>query len=279
MRVVGAETVLADVDQLVGEGVEHITFGDPDFLNAPRYSLDILREAHAAHPEVTFDVTVKVEHILTHEAMWAEIASLGALFVVSAFESTDDRTLDILDKNHTAADMARAVSIVRQAGMHIRPTWLPFVPWATPRHLADLAGFLDANRLWSATDPIQLAIKLLIPEGSLLERHPAVVPHLGSYQPETLTWSWNFGDPATEHLHGVLDAIAADGSDCGAEAGDTLARMRSRINAGMGYEPGTMPASPPTPRLSESWFCCAEPTTAQAAAVGLTIGRVPITSG
>jgi hypothetical protein len=278
MRVVGSEKVLADIDQLASAGVEHVTFGDADFLNAPRYSLDLLREAHAAHPDLTFDVTVKVEHILAHESLWPEMASLGLLFAVSAFESTDDATLEILDKNHTAGDMARAVTVLRSADVHIRPTWLPFVPWTKPQHLIDLVGFLDRNRLWSATDPVQLAIKLLIPEGSLLETHPAVVPHLSSYEPQSLTWSWVFEHPETGRLHKALNAVAAEGSDCGAEAADTLAMLRDRIGEIAGAHFEAMPDSAPTPRLSESWFCCAEPTAAQAAAVGLTIGRVPLAS-
>jgi len=276
MRVVGSDVVLSDIDQLVSQGVEHVTFGDPDFLNAPRYSLDIMREAHSAHPDLTFDVTVKVEHILAHQDLWPVMASLGLLFVVSAFESTDETTLDILDKNHTVADMKTAVSILRSAGVHVRPTWLPFLPWTTPGHLLDLVEFLDANSLWGATDPVQLSIKLLIPEGSLLEDHPAVVPHLTGYQAETLTWGWSFAHAATEWLQVELDAIAAEGSDCGADAAEILATMRDRIALAGDAELPQMPSSPPTPRLTESWFCCAEPTAAQAAAVGLTIGRLPL---
>ena len=278
MRVVGAEAVLTDIERLVDEGVEHVTFGDPDFLNAPRYSIGLLRDAHAAHPDLTFDVTAKVEHILAHERLWPEMASLGVLFVVSAFESTDERTLQILDKGHTLNDMARAVDVIRTAGAHIRPTWLPFVPWTTPGDLGDLARFLDSHRLWSATDPVQLAIKLLIPQGSLLEDHPAVVPHLAYYAPETLTWAWEFEHASAERLQEGLDVIAAEGSDCGAEALETLASMRARIANASGVDLPDMPDPLPAPRLTESWFCCAEPTAAQAAAVGLTIGRVPSAS-
>jgi hypothetical protein len=278
MRVVGADVVLDDIEQLVRDGIEHITFGDPDFLNAPRYSLDLLREAHAAHPDITFDVTAKVEHVVAHGGLWPEMASLGVLFVVSAFESTDDRTLEILDKGHTVSDMAMAVQVLRAAGIHIRPTWLPFFPWTSPGHLAGLAEFLDLHRLWSATDPVQLAIKLLVPRGSLLESHPDVLPRLIEYDPSTLSWSWGFDDPTTAMLHEALDRIAAEGSDCGVEIGETLALMRDRIGELSGTNLGQMPASPPAPRLTESWFCCAEPTASQATAVGLTIGRVSATS-
>jgi hypothetical protein len=274
MRVVGADIVLTDIDQLARDGVEHITFGDPDFLNAPRYSLDLLREAHAAQPGLTFDITAKVEHIIKHRDLWSEMASLGVLFVVSAFESTDDRTLEIFDKGHTVSDMAMAVKVVRESGVHVRPSWLPFSPWTTPGHLADLVGFLDDHRLWPATDPVQLAIKLLVPRGSLLEAHPEVGPRLIDYDTSALSWPWDFDDPATGTLHEELGRLAAEGSDCGAEAGETLVMMRERIGELTGAPFGPMPASPPVPRLTESWFCCAEPTATQATAVGLTIGRV-----
>ena len=278
MRVVGADSVMADLDQLASDGIQHVTFGDPDFLNAPRYSMDLLRKAHRAHPGLTFDLTVKVEHVLAHRALWPEMADLGVLFVVSAFESTDDVTLAILDKNHSSADMSEAVAVLRSSGIHVRPTWLPFFPWTRPRDVAGIVEFIDGHRLWAATDPVQLAIRLLIPEGSLLENHPAVVPHLTGYRPASLTWSWEFEDPTSEHLYGELEAIAAEASDCGAEAGETLHRMRETIGDFAKVELAPMPSSPPAPRLTESWFCCAEPTDRQAATVGLTIGRVPLAS-
>lgn len=271
-RKVGMEQVLADIEHLVALGARHITFGDPDFLNAPRYSLDVLRSAHAAHPQLTFDVTVKVSHILEHRDLWAEMAQLGVLFVVSAFESVDDRTLEILDKNHTRDDMVEAIEITRSTGVHLRPTWLPFFPWTTPDDLVGLIRFLDEHRLWEATDPVQLAIKLLVPEGSLLEDHPEVRPHLIEYLPETLTWEWGFADPDGELLHKRLDSIAAEGSDCGAEALVTLRQMRHTVAEVCRLDPGPMPVGPAVPRLTESWFCCAEPTAGQAASVAVRIG-------
>jgi hypothetical protein len=278
MRVVGHEAVLGDIDRLVSEGVRHVTFADPDFLNAPRYSLDLVRAAHAAHPDLTFDVTVKVEHVLEHDGVWEELAGLGVLFVVSAFESTDDRTLEILDKGHTVGDMIRALAVLRSAGIHPRPTWLPFFPWTTPADMVELARFLDAYELWAATDPVQLAIKLLVPEGSLMVGHPALVPHLISYQPETLTWAWRFAHDSTRRLHEDLESIAADASDCGAEGAETLATMRDLIGSMAGVELPAISVARTAPRLTESWFCCAEPTSNQGAAVGLTLGRVPVTS-
>ena len=44
----------------------HITFGDPDFFNGSDARDADRRALHAAHPDVTYDVTIKVEHLLQH---------------------------------------------------------------------------------------------------------------------------------------------------------------------------------------------------------------------
>ncbi|MGH9814346.1 MAG: CUAEP/CCAEP-tail radical SAM (seleno)protein, partial [Candidatus Acidiferrales bacterium] len=65
-RIVPREVVLADVRQQVSAGAEHITFGDPDFFNGPGHALEIVRALHRAFPALTYDVTIKVEHLLKH---------------------------------------------------------------------------------------------------------------------------------------------------------------------------------------------------------------------
>lgn len=274
-RAVGGEVVLADIAGQAAAGAEHITFGDPDFLNAPRYSMGILREAHAAHPELTFDVTVKVSHLLQHRGIVAEMAKSGVLFIVSAFESVHGPTLEILAKNHTVTDMVDAIDLVRGAGAHLRPTWLPFLPWTEVADVVSLIDFVDANLLWEATDPVQLAIKLLIPEGSLLETHPAVVPHLAGYRPEALGWDWRFADSDAGALQETLGGIAEESSDCGADAAETLARMAAMIAGAAGREQSRLSSGPDVPRLTESWFCCAEPTSTQAISLSVTPITVP----
>ncbi len=268
MRVVPRDTVLADIDALVESGARHITFGDADFLNAPAHSLAVLERAHESHPEITFDATIKVEHILQHDDLWPRLAELNLLFVVSAFESVDDETLDILDKGHTVADMARAVQLTRAAGIRIRPTWLPFMPWTAPDDIVDIFEFIEAHDLAGATDPVQMAIKLLVPKGSLLEEHPAMIPYLEFYDSEALTWRWRFGNEETQVLHKELEAIAANASDCGQEAGTTLNEMRAVLSRSTGRNLAPLGHTSPAPRLTESWFCCAEPTDAQAISIG-----------
>ena len=45
-------------------GASHITFGDPDFFNGPTHARRIVEALHERHPAVTYDVTIKVEHLL-----------------------------------------------------------------------------------------------------------------------------------------------------------------------------------------------------------------------
>lgn len=269
--MVPRDDVLADIDNLVAAGARHITFGDADFLNAPPHSLSVLERAHDAHPGVTFDATIKVEHIIAHADLWSRLAELNLLFVVSAFESVDDATLEILDKGHTVADMARAVEITKDAGIHIRPTWLPFLPWTTPDDVAGIFEFIDAHDLTGSTDPVQMSIKLLVPTGSLLVKHPAMTPHLDHYDTSALTWRWDFADPETAVLHKELETIAANASDCGQEAGATLDEMRRAVSRVSGRD--LRASSEPVvaaPRLTESWFCCAEPTEGQSVSIQLS---------
>jgi hypothetical protein len=255
-RVTGADVVLSDIESQVAAGATHISFGDPDFLNAPRYSLALLAAAHERFPSLTWDLTVKVSHILDHEKVWGEVASHGVRFVVSAFETTNDRVLLLLNKGHTAVGMSQAVAIMNSAGIDIRPSWLPFTPWTEPGDIASILRFLQSHRLLDTVDPVQLSIRLLVPLGSLL----AGRPEMGAYEEKTLSHTWS-ASTEVEAQQAKLAAIAEWGT--GRPALMTLARMWAFVFG----EP--MPEVPDRgrPHLTESWFCCAEPTSKQSLSV------------
>jgi radical SAM superfamily enzyme YgiQ (UPF0313 family) len=255
-RVTGDETVLADVAQLVDAGARHITFGDPDFLNAPAYARRVLESVHSAFPDLTFDVTVKVEHILDHADLLPGLAADGVLFMVSAFESLDNSILSRMDKGHTAADAAAAVEAGRRAGIEIHPTWLPFTPWSTVQTAADISRFVWEMDLAPVTDPVQLTIRLLIPDGSLMLDLPDLAPHLLTYDPEALGYTWRSGDPAADRLQARVESVAAEGASAGTNPVELLAEISGIIAA----EDGSDFAVPvgtgaPRPRLTEPWFC------------------------
>jgi radical SAM superfamily enzyme YgiQ (UPF0313 family) len=127
--IIPEDIVLEDIRRQVRAGAGHITFGDPDFLNGPGHSLSVIRAMHAEFPDLTFDITTKVEHILKRGSILPELGRLGCLFLVSAVESVSETVLAILEKNHTRADVEQALAVVRAAGIVMRPTWVAFTPW------------------------------------------------------------------------------------------------------------------------------------------------------
>src|SRR5207245_6368789 len=176
--VVPVEVLLADIRQQVEAGATHITFGDPDFLNGPGHALAVARALHAQLPSVTFDFTAKVEHLLRHRGRLREFADLGCAFIVTAAESVSDTVLAHLAKGHTRADLIEALRAVRAAGTALRPTWVPFTPWATLDDYRELLDFVEAHELIDAIDPVQYSIRLLVPPASLLLESGAMRPFL-----------------------------------------------------------------------------------------------------
>lgn len=257
IRIVDADTVLSDIDALVGAGAGHITFGDPDFLNGINHSMRVVREMHERHPHLTFDVTTKVEHILRYRDIWPEMVGAGLAFVISAFETTNDRILQLLDKGHTGQDMADAIHLLRADGIEIRPSWLPFTPWTTVQDLVDIVDFVTMHDLFGNIDPVQMSIRLLIPNGSLMLEVPELAPHLGPFDPDALGYQWAAVDPAADALQSDLALIAAAAADHGTEPMAVLDRMWRAIADAAGTPPVAIPAGATTgrPRSTEPWFC------------------------
>ena len=273
LRRVGADVVLADVDQLVAAGAGHVTFADPDFLNAPSHSLRVVRAVHVRHPELTFDCTTKVEHILAHAELWPELAAAGCRFVVSAFESVDDDVLGRLDKGHVAADASAAVTLLRRHGVEIRPSWLPFTPWATPASVSGLLDFVVAHDLVDNVDPVQYSIRLLVPEGSLMLELADMRAAVRGYNAQRLSWEWEAFDRAADQLQREIAALVE--RRAGEPAKAVFPEVRALVSAATGEPavPVELVSRGPAaarPRLSEPWFCCSEPTSAQQIVAGLS---------
>ena len=252
IRVVDEGTVLRDIDRLVDIGAGHVTFGDADFLNAPAHSMRIVRAMHTRHPDLTFDITTKVELIVRHASLWSELAGSGLLFVVSAFETTSNEILDLLDKGHTRADEEAAVAILRAEHTEIRPTWLPFTPWTSLGDLRDMVRFLEEHDLAGNVDPVQFTIRLLIPKGSLLLEVPDLIPYLDRYDDEMLGWQWHSADPQVDALWGRLVALHESGLAAALNAEELYARLAGEILDLPGY---SVALAEGRPRLTEPWFC------------------------
>ncbi len=261
IRVVQAQTVLHDVERLAGMGARHITFGDPDFLNGWRHSLAIVRTLHERLPELTFDCTTKVEHVLEHAGVWEQMAASGCLFVVCALESVNDEILARLDKGHTTAQAVQALYLLREHGIETRPSFMPFTPWTTPRDVLEIVEFVAAHDLVANVDPVQYTIRLLVPEGSLLLERKDLREHLGPYEAERLSYPWRSADPAADQLQARLSALVQQSAAAQEPTGLTFARIRAAVREANGEadvpEPKAIPmgSTEGRPRLTEPWFC------------------------
>jgi radical SAM superfamily enzyme YgiQ (UPF0313 family) len=256
-RVVQPDVVLADVASQVAAGASHITFGDPDFFNGPTHALRIVRALHAAHPSVSYDVTIKVEHLLEHRDLMPVLAQTGCAFVTSAVESIDDRVLAIFDKGHTRDGFVEAVALCRGAGVTLMPTFVAFHPWLTLDSYCDLLDTIESLDLVDHVAPIQLAIRLLVPEGSRLLTTPEMRPHLGRFDPVTLTYRWSHPDPRVDALHDEVTTIVGTRltADRHAvfETVTTVAHERAGIPRRFSTRPARARAT--VPYLNEPWYC------------------------
>ena len=257
-RIVQPEVVLADLDNQIAAGAGHITFGDPDFFNGPTHAMRIARALHAKHPQVSYDVTIKVEHLLRHADLVPELAETGCAFVTSAVESVDDSVLALLDKGHTRAGFIDAVALCRRAGVTLAPTFVAFHPWLTLASYCDLLDTIDELDLVDHVAPIQLAIRLLVPEGSRLLTLPEMRTHLGSFDPATLAHSWTHPDPRVDALQ--REAIAIVGRRLTSDRQAIFDEVRALAHERAGVSARAVSARPArdratVPYLNEPWYC------------------------
>ena len=248
-RVVQRDVVLSDIEQQVAKGAGHITFGDPDFFNAPGHAEAIVTELHNRWPELTYDVTIKVEHLLKHRKRVETLGATGCLFVTSAVESVDDRVLELLDKGHTRADFIAAVSLLDELGLVLNPTFVAFTPWTSMEGYRGLLEVVRDLGLVDNVSPVQLAIRLLIVRDSRLLELPEVRDLVGPFDDRRLVYPWKNPDPEVDELYEQVRAIV------GETKGDRRILFQ-RVCALAGVERELEPRPPiSVPYLTEPWYC------------------------
>ncbi len=257
--------VLADVRQQVAAGAQHISFGDPDFFNGPTHARRLVHAMHAEFPDLTFDCTIKIEHLLRYAGLLPILREAGCLFVTSAVESLDDRVLRLVGKDHTAEDFERALALMREAGIALAPTFVAFTPWTSLGGYRDLLAALVRLRLVNAVPPVQLAIRLLLPLGSHLLRESELQPHLGDFDKHLLGHAWTHPDPRVDALQARVQSLVARAEQEELAREAVFAAIWAETQAALGESEPLPPfaAGPPPPHLTEQWYCCAEPTEQQ----------------
>jgi radical SAM superfamily enzyme YgiQ (UPF0313 family) len=263
-RVVQREVVLQDIALQVAAGAQHITFGDPDFFNGPAHALAVVRELHERFPGLTYDVTIKVEHLLRHAEHLPVLRDTGCLFVTSAVESFDSRILELFDKRHTMEEFRAVVDSFRTVGLTLNPTFVTFTPWTSLRGYLDLLSTLLELDLVDNVAPIQYAIRLLIPGESKLLELAETQAVIGEYDQASLSYPWIHPEPAVDELHqAVLKAIRA-----GQANGESRRAIFQRVwcLAHRAYDSSVilkldlaeLDQAPPrtqVPYLTEPWYC------------------------
>jgi hypothetical protein len=267
-RAIPVDIVLGDIRQQVAAGATHISFGDPDFLNGPTHAMRIAHALHAAFPDLTFDATIKVQHILEHSALLPELRRLGCEFITSAVEAVDDEILRHLAKNHTAADFERAVALTRAAGIALAPTFVAFTPWTTLEGYIALLERILALKLVEAVPPVQLSIRLLVPRGSRLLELRGFAGKLLPFDEKLLGYPWRHEDPRVDRLQQDVQRTVSQADPNSSRHAVFAAIWRLAHEAASLSVPTVDPAAGNAiPRLSEPWYCCAEPTEQQLQAV------------
>ena len=263
-RIVSRDVVLEDVRRQVAAGAQHITFGDPDFFNGIRHALELVESFHREFPAVSYDVTIKIEHLLKYQEHLPALRDSGCLFVISAVESVDDAVLEFLDKGHTREDFLQVIKTFRELGMTLHPTFVPFTPWTTVGGYLDLLRVIEQQGVIENVAPIQLGIRLLIPEGSRILELQDMRRLIRPFDPQSLAYPWKNADPRLDTLSETVQEIAAVAERQKESRSATFERIWSAAHAAAGLSaPRLNPSLHPqfaVPFLSEPWYCCAEPT-------------------
>jgi radical SAM superfamily enzyme YgiQ (UPF0313 family) len=265
-RVIPADTVLDDIRGQVRAGAEHISFGDPDFFNGPAHALRIVRALQEEFPGLSYDATIKIEHLVKYPKEIQALKQTGCLFIISAVESVDDGILSILDKGHTCADFIAARALLRETGIALSPTFVAFTPWTTLDNYLLLLEHIVSLELVESVAPVQLSIRLLIPAGSYLLEHEQLREHIGDFDPAMLGYPWASPDSRVDELQREIQAWVAEAEQQGLSRFEIFRGVWERAHRLAGRPVPALDARAcgnPVPRLSENWYCCAEPTCEQ----------------
>jgi radical SAM superfamily enzyme YgiQ (UPF0313 family) len=254
-RVVPRDIVLADIRQQVAAGAEHITFGDPDFFNGVTHAVRIVEALHAEFPRLTYDATIKIEHLLRHADHLLTLARTGCLFVTSAVESLDDQVLRKLEKGHTRADFLKALELTERAGLAMQPTFVPFTPWTTRESYGHLLRLLEERDLVQSVPSVQLTIRLLIPCGSRLLELPEIRKVLTEFDSERLVYPWQHPEPQVDGLAARASDLVAEGNRKKLSRSDIFEQLWRLAGEPQAGWHGVTVSRRFVPYLTEPWYC------------------------
>jgi radical SAM superfamily enzyme YgiQ (UPF0313 family) len=252
-RVVSRDVVLADIRQQIAAGAAHVTFGDPDFFNGPSHASRIVAALHAEFPAVTYDATIKIEHLLKHRDLLPLLRDTGCVLITSAVEAVDDRVLEKLEKNHTRRDFFEAAGLMRAAGIALQPTFIAFTPWTTVEGYRDLLRVLADLELIENVAPVQLALRLLITSGSRLLELDDLRAMVRPFDTKSLVYPWVHDDPEVDRLGARVFRLVAERQKQKRSRGEIFQALCEI--AGCRQENYKLMPRATIPFLDEPWYC------------------------
>jgi hypothetical protein len=138
---------------------------------------------------------------------------------------------------------------------------------------------IAAEELVENVAPIQLGIRLLIPEGSRLLELEEVRRGVGTFDAESLVYPWKSADAKVDELSETVQAIAADADRKKESRPVAFERIWTAAHEAAGIAAPdlgmTGRKSAAVPFLSEPWYCCAEPTREQLVSIG-SVAKKPV---
>jgi hypothetical protein len=274
-RIVPRDVVMEDVRRQVAAGAQHISFGDPDFFNGIKHATELMEAFHRELPGVTYDVTIKIEHLRKHEPLLPMLRDTGCLFVISAVESVDDAVLAALDKEHTREDFLHVTRKFREIGLTLHPTFVPFTPWTTREGYLDLLRVLQGEELIENVAPVQLGIRLLIPEGSRMLELDEIRNTVEPFDAESLVYPWRNRDKSVDAFSEKVQNIAASADGLKWPRAKTFEAIWKATHDAIGVAAPKLKiqSAKKVPFLSEPWYCCAEPTKDQLVSLGIAAAK------
>jgi hypothetical protein len=135
------------------------------------------------------------------------------------------------------------------------PTFIPFTPWTTLAGYREFLRELAELGLAGQVAPIQLAIRLLIPEGSLLLELEEVRRMVGPFDGRGLCYPWRHADPAVDALCADIQALIKTEEKRRTGRSQIFRKIWDLAGAGEFPVDAPMASRATIPYLTEPWYC------------------------
>ena len=131
------DVVLADVARAGGRRARSTSRSAiPTSSTASTHARRLVDALRARVSRLSYDVTIKVEHLLEHARPAARAARHRLRSSSSrAVERSTTTCCERCDKGHTRADFEQAAAAMRDVGLPLAPTFVAFTPWTTLERL------------------------------------------------------------------------------------------------------------------------------------------------